>query len=71
MGCGESDFGRLRSDRSVSSRKAYRPPNGNLFPPLAFAIVCRRWRQALAPGGANVARIVAAAREWQREAEPP
>jgi hypothetical protein len=53
-------FGRLRSDRSVSSRKAYRPPNGNLFPPLAFAIVCRRWRQALAPGGANVARIVAA-----------
>ena len=53
-------FGRLRSDRSVSSRKAYRPPNGNLFPPLAFAIVCRRWRQALSPAGANVARFVAA-----------
>ena len=50
----------MRSDRSVSSRKANRPPDGNLFPPLAFAIVCRRWRQALAPGGANVARIVAA-----------
>ena len=42
----------------MSSRKAYRPFNGNFIPLLGFAAACRRWRRnlSLAP---NVARFFA------------